>query len=282
MIDLHVHSNYSDGTNTVGQLINIAKGNKLSEFALTDHDTVLGLKPAMKLAEENNINIIPGIEVTGLSATNNIHILGYMIDYENSQLLDFIGLTNTFIKKNSLSLMAKLRKEGLIDYDPSCVEELNEFKDSIYLSDLIKSMIADGHPFKLSDWPDFFTETFAKIPTDMSRMLKEFPHSSADAVEIINTAGGISSFAHPAKLGDIDLDEMEKLIPHGLNGIEVYYPYHDKPLVKRYEEFCRRYKLVKTGGTDWHGEFTTWDSVMGQYGIKDSKFLFDYARNQSA
>ena len=278
MIDLHVHSNYSDGTDTVEQLIDIAKKSNLGEFALTDHDTVRGLKPAVELAEENQIRIIPGIEITGLSNRNNIHILGYMIDYENSQLLDFVGITNAFIKKNSLSLMAKLKKEGLIDYDPSRVEELKGFKDGIYFSDLLKAMIKDGYPLKLSDWPRFFTETFAKIPTDMSRMITEFPHTSEDAVEIIHTAGGISSFAHPAKLGAIDIKEMEKLIPHGLNGVEVYYPYHDRPLVKRYEEFCCRYNLVRTGGTDWHGEFTTWDSVLGQYGIKDTKLLFKHPK----
>ena len=272
MIDLHVHSNYSDGTDTVEELIDIAKERNVSEFALTDHDTVLGLKPAIKLAEKNNISIIPGIEVTSLSGENSIHILGYMIDYENSQLLDFIGLTNAFIKKNSLNFMTRLKKNGLIDYEPSRVEELKGFKDSIYLSDLIKAMIKDGYPMKLSDWPKFYTETFGKLSFEMTG---KFPHTSGDAVEIINTAGGISSFAHPAKLGDIDLSEMEKLIPQGLNGVEVYYPYHDRPLVKKYEEFCRKHNLIRTGGTDWHGEFTTWDSVLGQYGIKDSKILFN-------
>jgi hypothetical protein len=272
MIDLHVHSNYSDGTDTVEELIDIAKERNVSEFSLTDHDTVLGLKPVIKLADKNNINIIPGIEVTSLSGENSIHILGYMIDYENSQLLDFIGLTNAFIKKNSLNFMTRLKKNGLIDYEPSRVEELKGFKDSIYLSDLIKAMIKDGYPMKLSDWPKFYTETFGKLSFEM---IGEFPHTSGDAVEIINTAGGISSFAHPAKLGDIDLGEMEKLIPQGLNGVEVYYPYHDIPLVKKYEEFCRKHNLLRTGGTDWHGEFTTWDSVLGQYGIKDSKILFN-------
>lgn len=278
MIDLHVHSHYSDGTDSLEQLIDIAKERNVSEFALTDHDTIRGLSPAIELARQNNINIIPGIEVSGVSGKSSIHILGYMVDYENSQLLDFIGQTNSFIKKNSLNLMTKLKKNGLIDYNPSRVEQLKNFKDSIYLSDLIKAMIKDGYPLKLSDWPKFYTETFGKLSFTMSDMIGKFPCSSEDAVEIINTANGISSFAHPAKLGDIDLKEIKKLLPHGLNGIEVYYPYHNKPLVKRYEKFCCEHNLLRTGGTDWHGEFTTWDSVLGQYGIKDSKLLYEYNR----
>ncbi|SHI82361.1 hypothetical protein SAMN02745751_01126 [Dethiosulfatibacter aminovorans DSM 17477] len=273
MIDLHVHSNLSDGTDTIDELLDIAESRNVSEFALTDHDTVLGVEDIIKKGMKRNIKVIPGIELSTFSNGLSIHILGYMIDWKNSQLLDFINITNKHLREFSLGMMTRLKKDGVIDFSPDRVEELKTYKDAIYLSDLMKSMIHDGYQFKLEDWPKFFADTFGKYKMPMTNA---FPWAPEDAVEIITAAGGVSSFAHPARIGNADIKEMERLLPHGLNGVEVFYPYHDETLMRKYIDFCRANDLLKTGGTDWHGKFTYWDSKLGQYGVRDSKLLYEY------
>lgn len=274
MIDLHIHSSLSDGTDTIEELILLAEKRKVTEFSLTDHDTVMGVDNIISLSKTNEINIIPGIELSSVSNGHIIHILGYMIDYKNTQLKDFIKITNEYSKKYSLDMITKLNKNSLINYKAEKVEQFASFKEAIYLSDLIKAMIQDGYSLSLKEWPKFFNSTFGKLTLNYA---KNFPYKPAEAVEIIKLCNGISSFAHAARIGKDDLLEVEKVIPYGLSGLEVYYPYHDEKIVKRYLEFCSKHSLIATGGTDWHGAFTDWDAELGQYGIKDSKLLYEYA-----
>ncbi|HBH12584.1 MAG: PHP domain protein [Clostridiales bacterium 38_11] len=274
MIDLHIHSELSDGTDPIADIVEIAKENGIQELSLTDHDTVLGIEPITTIATQHDMTVIPAIELTSVSNGHSIHILGYLIDHNSRQLLDFIKITNEYTTKYSLDMISKLNRLGVVDYDASRVEELMSFKDSIYLSDLFKAMIQDGHPYKLKDWPAFYMRTYNRFSYNFP---EKFPFTSADAVEIIIEAKGIPVFAHPARLGSEDLKEMDKLLAHGLGGVEVYYPYHDDKLNKRYNDFVTRNHLVGTGGSDWHGDFTTWEAAIGQYGIKDTKLLYQYA-----
>jgi len=278
MIDLHIHSDLSDGTDSIEAIVEIARQNGIKEFSLTDHDSVSGINRISSIASQYDMTVIPAIELTSVSNGHSIHMLGYLIDHANRQLLDFIKITNEYTTKYSLDMIAKLKRLGVIDYSAARVEKLMSFKDSIYLSDLIKAMIIDGHPYTLKDWPAFYMRTYNRFSYTFP---ERFPFSSADAVEIIIEAGGIPVFAHPARLGNEDLKEMDKLLPHGLGGVEVYYPYHDDKLNKRYNDFVSKHNLVATGGSDWHGDFTTWDAIIGQYGIKDTKLLYQYADARS-
>ena len=132
-------------------------------------------------------------------------------------------------------------------------------------------MIAEGAPYTLKDWPDFFN---SKINQYHGHFIEKFPVHPSEVVEVINQPGGIAVFAHPARIGDADLKEMKLLLPHGLGGVEVYYPYHDTELVERYEFFANSNELIKTGGTDWHGsDLTTWNVEIGDYGLNNIKQL---------
>jgi hypothetical protein len=274
MIDLHIHSDLSDGTDSIENIVEIASQNGIKEFSLTDHDTVSGIDSITSIASQHDMIVIPAIELTSVSNGHSIHMLGYLIDHKNRQLLDFIKITNEYTTRYSLDMISKLNRLGVVDYSASRVEELMSFKDSIYLSDLYKAMILDGHPYKLKDWPGFYMRTYNRFSYTFP---EKFPFDSADAVEIIVEAGGIPVFAHPARLGNEDLKEMDRLLAHGLGGVEVYYPYHDDKLNKRYNDFVSKNNLVATGGSDWHGDFTTWEATVGQYGIKDTKLLYQYA-----
>lgn len=267
MIDLHIHSMFSDGTDSVDDIINIVKAKNITAISLTDHDTTFGIADIISKAENENIKIIPGIEISSVSNSHMIHILGYNIDIKNSQLQGLTKIIGEYYKKCFCEQYNWLKKNHIVDYDLDKILMHADFKQSIAPSDILKAMIADGASYTLKDWPEFYNTKIKQHPTNF---IEKFPIHPSEAVEVIRNAGGIPSFAHPARIGNDDISEMELLLHCGLGGLEVYYPFHDKDLIKRYEDFANKHDLVKTGGTDWHGkELTTWNAEIGDYGIKE-------------
>jgi len=267
MIDLHIHSIFSDGTDSLEDILNITHEKNVSAISLTDHDTTYGVADIVRKAKAKNIKVIPGVEISSVSNGHMIHILGYNIDINNTQLQDLLTVIGNYFIKFFCEQYNWLQKNHIVDYDLNKILMYADFKQSIAASDILKSMIADGAPYTLKDWPEFYNKKIRLYPSDF---IEKFPVHSSEAVEVIKQAGGLPSFAHPARIGNDDLSEMKLLIPHGLGGVEVYYPYHDKPLIERYEDFANKHNLIKTGGTDWHGfELTTWDVEIGDYGIKE-------------
>ncbi len=271
MIDLHIHSKFSDGTNTTDEIINIAKEKKLPAIALTDHDTTLGVREITKKAEKENITVVPGLEISSVSNGHSIHILGYNIDIENTQLQELLTKISNYFNETFLEHYSWLFKNNIVDFDINKIINYASYKQAISLSDILKAMIAEGAPYTLNDWPEFFN---SKVKLYHGHFIENFPVHSSEAVEVIRQAGGIPVFAHPARIGEADLKELELLLPHGLGGIEVYYPFHGSELVERYENYAQKHDLIKTGGTDWHGiELTTWNVEMGDFGIADLKTI---------
>ena len=272
MIDLHIHSKYSDGTDSIDEIIKIAKGKNIPALSLTDHDTTFGVAEMIEKAEIENIKAIPGVEISSVSNGHLIHVLGYNIDITNSQLQNLLKEIGNYFNKTFLEHYTWLQKNHVIDFDLNKILKYSDFKQSLALSDILKAMIDDGAPYTLKDWPEFFNSKIKLFPGH--HFIEDFPVHPSEAVEVIKQAGGIPVFAHPARIGNADLTEMELLLPKGLGGVEVYYPYHNKELVERYENFANEHGLIRTGGTDWHGnELTTWDSEIGDYGINSLNII---------
>ncbi|WP_326910502.1 PHP domain-containing protein [Sedimentibacter sp. MB31-C6] len=270
MIDLHIHSMFSDGTDSIDDIVEIVKEKNIPAISLTDHDTTYGVAEIINKTKPHNIKVIPGIEISSVSNGHLIHILGYNIDINNGQLQELLNRLANYFYVHFCEQYTWLQKNHIINFNLNKILKYAEFKQSIAPSDILKAMIANGAPYTLKDWPEFFNKKVRLYP---SNFIKDFPINSSEAVEIIKLAGGIPVFAHPARIGNADLPEMELLLPHGLGGIEVYYPYHDKKLINRYENFALKHNLIKTGGTDWHGtELTTWKAEIGDYGVNDLEY----------
>ncbi|MDW5299517.1 MAG: PHP domain-containing protein [Sedimentibacter sp.] len=272
MIDLHIHSKYSDGTDSIDEIIKIVKGKNIPALSLTDHDTTFGVAEMIDKAEMENIKAISGVEISSVSNEHLIHVLGYNIDITNKQLQDLLKIIGNYFNKTFLERYTWLQKNHIIDFDLNKILKYSDFKQSLALSDILKAMIDDGAPYTLKDWPEFFNSKIKLYPDH--HFIENFPVHPSESVEVIKQAGGIAVFAHPARIGNADLSEMELLLPRGLGGVEVYYPYHNKELVERYENFANEHELIKTGGTDWHGnELTTWNVEIGDYGVNSLKII---------
>lgn len=271
MIDLHIHSKFSDGTDSIDDILKIVKEKNIPAISLTDHDTTYGVKEIIEKAAKESIQVIPGVEISSISNGHIIHILGYNINIENSRLQDMLSVIGNYFTETFLEHYNYLYKNNILSFNIDKIIQYADYKQSIALSDILKAMIAHGEPYTLKDWPEFLQ---SKVLHYHGSFIEKFPVNPQEAVEVINQAGGTAVFAHPARIGNDDLKEMELLLSHGLGGVEVYYPYHDHELVKRYEEFAKKNDLLKTGGTDWHGtELTTWNVEIGDYGVTDKKYL---------
>lgn len=271
MIDLHIHSKYSDGIDTLDEILNIAKLKNIPAISLTDHDTTFGVLEIIEKAKSYNIKVVPGVEISSVSNGHLIHILGYNIDLQNTQLKDLFDILAKYFNNNFFEHYSWLQKNHYIDFELQKIIDFASFKQYISLSDIFKAMIQDGKPYTLKDWPVFFNKYIRHYK---SNFIDKFPIHPSEAVEVIEGAGGISAFAHPARIGvSSDIKEMEMLLSHGLSAVEVYYPYHDQILTKRYEEFTLKHDLIMTGGTDWHGnDLTTWNVEIGDYGVNELPF----------
>lgn len=243
-IDMHLHSNYSDGSFSPYALVDEAKKIGLDVISLTDHDTINGVVIAMAYGEEKAIKVLSGVEISAYSSTE-IHILGYNFDVQNSQLSNQL---NTFM------LQRQQRVEKIFDR----LEEFNIFLDresvkniqSVGRVHVAKLLVNSGHCATTNEAFDKYLGASGIAYLPSKRI------SSEEAVRMIVEAGGIAVIAHPQRLlaSEKLIPQIEQLIPYGLGGIEVYYPSHDESTSKQLLDIAKKYKLIATGGSDYHGE----------------------------
>lgn len=246
-VDFHTHSTSSDGTLTPTELVRYAEKRGLSAFALTDHDSVDGIKEAMTEAEKCNIEFIPGIEFSATDGTKK-HIIGLFIDPENETLLKTIETTKGRRKKRMADICDKLRNLGFdITYD-----EVLKFtgKEFVGRAHIAKVMVLKGYCKTVGEC---FEKYFGEGKIAYSEKGKI---TATDAIKAIRAAGGLAFLAHLNQT-HYDAEQLEKLLKElknaGLNGIEGYYPEYTQEQVSQYRKIAEKLGLAVAGGSDYHG-----------------------------
>lgn len=255
--DLHIHTNISDGSESYEEVINKAKDKGLTHIAITNHDTVRGLREAINYGEKVGIKVIPGIEISAYDFKNNrkVHILGYNMS------LDGFNINNlcykTLINRNSASTeqISKLLCEGY-DVDFSYISKVSEKSRIIYkqhIMDALKSKhYCDG----------IYCDLYRKLFKNNGICAIDIEYVDAvKAVEAIQNDGGVAVLAHPGQLNSYSM--IVELVKHGLWGIEVYHHSHNEEDVKRVKEYAKKYNLHLTGGTDYHGRYNDFPIEIG-------------------
>lgn len=265
--DLHIHSFYSDGTNSPEELVKLAKENNVSVIAMADHDTIEGVEELLLEANRNNILAVPATEISTSIAGVRIHILGYNIDLKNMALQKFFKDISYARTENTRQILNKLNTLKSLKYSWEDVLNHNIGKNWICSSHVYESMKKDGIYLDWKEWPGFYDKYFSK---NSIAYIDIDGFTAKDAIDIILKAGGLPVVAHPKLIGDDS--QILKLIKFGIKGIEVYYPAHDYNDIKKYYEIAKKYDLMITGGTDWHGELTKWDVTIGEYGLSSEEF----------
>ncbi len=272
MIDLHTHSFHSDGTETPRQLVERAKGARLTLFSIADHDTIAGLEEALVAARAFGVAFIPALELTVDLYGGHAHLLGYGIDRQYNELRNALlwrqeGRRVQFREKVRLA-NTRLHADGKGVLDADAL--LKEIKGIPGRPHIARAIVAMG-------WEQKFRPAFDKYLIDYIPETAAF--KPAQAIELIHHAGGLAVIAHPGSdeigLGRFAKTEPEAraalkgLIAQGLDGIEVWTPAHTPETRAFYEKMAEELHLLITGGTDWHGP--TFDApAPGEFEIPDT------------
>lgn len=248
-MDLHTHTLYSDGDKTPKQIIQMAKEIGLTTIAITDHDMISGIKT---LTEEDleGINFIPGVEMTAKVPRARMHILGYGIDIYNEFLNE--KLDNRVDVRNLLLYVEYLDKMFNIKFSQEELDKIISKPGNIGRPELGKLLIKYGYA---ADQDEAF-DNYLNPVMDKCRHLK-VGYSKEECIEMILEAGGIPVLAHPIslKLTEEELiKELKYLKSIGLMGIETRHIHHTPEYTNMLERIADELDLLKTGGTDYHGE----------------------------
>lgn len=248
LIDLHIHSTYSDGSLPPAALVTLAKDVGLEAIALTDHDTMAGTAEALELGLLQGIEVIAGIEISSWHQSTPMHILGYGLRYDDPLL----------------ALRLEKLQEGREVRNAKIIDNLNRLGIEVSLDELrvYSAYGQTGRPHIAELLVG--KGVVASREKAFDRYLKRgavayeerFRYEATDAITMIREAGGVAVLAHPASL-DPSLQKIPGLLRDlaevGLEGIEVHYPTHSRKIITLLQGFAEKIGLLSTGGSDFHG-----------------------------
>ncbi len=245
--DLHIHTYFSDSSASPLEVVQEASDQGLTCIAITDHDTMEGVTPAIQAAR-GTLEVIAGIEISTEMQNKDIHILGYFINIEdkdlNARLIECQNVRMDRMKK----MIEKLDELGIknISWQEVCAQGPVKSLGRPHLANLL---IQKG-------WVKSHDEAFAKyLGEGCPAYVSKLKISPFEAIQLIRQAGGVAVLAHPM------FNKRDELIPSfveaGLEGIEVYYPNSTASVFRYYERIARKHNLVVTGGSDSHGKIKT-------------------------
>ncbi|HEX7654984.1 MAG TPA: PHP domain-containing protein [Verrucomicrobiae bacterium] len=241
--DLHLHTQFSDGTFTPEELVWHAQKQGLACIALTDHDTVEGCERTAAACAKVMMEFVPGAELTAEHADTEVHILGYFLDIHNPLLLERIAHFQTNRQQRIYEMCAALNKLG-VPLKPEAVFALANCK-SPGRPHVARALVKE----KLIGNLDEAFERFLK--KGRPAWVPKTKMSALESVQLIHQAGGLAVMAHPG-LNRTD-DIIPDLVAAGLDGIECFHTKHSTVMSERYLELAEKHGLLVTGGSDCHG-----------------------------
>ena len=258
-IDLHVHTTVSDGKHSPAAIVQKAVDLKLEVIAISDHDNVGGIIPALNAAAPfPGLTVIPGVELSTDVATGEVHVLGYFIDYLNQDFEANLERMRHSRISRAQKMVEKLNKLGVkIDY--ARVQQIAG-EGTVGRPHIAQAMMEKGY---ISE----FKEAFSRyIGHNGPAYVERDKLTPAEAVELINKTGGLAVLAHPYTSGDVE-KTISDLKAVGLVGMEVYYGGYSPEDVTRLLRVADANNLIPTGGTDYHGISEGSEIMMGNVDV---------------
>ena len=242
--DLHLHTTASDGRLEPKEIVSLAIKVGLDVIAITDHDTIDGVVPALTAASgSHSLTVIPGVEINTDVARGEVHILGYFIDYTDKKLAATLQKLQDSRRGRAQKMIAKLGKLGMkIDWQR--VSELVQ-DGSVCRPHIARALLEKGY---VSSEKEAFDKYIGHNGPAYVERYKLLP---VEVVKLILEARGLPVLAHPADIADLD-ELVPKLKAAGLVGLEVYYRDYGPEIIARLARIAKQYDLITTGGTDYH------------------------------
>jgi hypothetical protein len=247
-IDLHAHTVHSDGTETPAELVQAALAAGLDVVAITDHDSTGGWQEALEEAEGTGLTVVPGIELSTQLDYASVHVLGYLVDPADRNLLDEMART----REERFGRAEAMVRRISADYDVSWDDVLAQTAEGATIGrpHIADALVAKGLV------PDR-SAAFATILHWRGGYYR--PHRAplpVDGVRLIREAGGVPVIAHPGARGPdhlFDEARIAALVDAGLAGLEIDHRDNSAAAKVRWADVARRYGLITTGSSDYHG-----------------------------
>ena len=277
-VDLHVHSNASDGTFSPSQVVELAKNAGLDAFALTDHDTTAGVPEALEKGRDLNIEVIPGIEVSSSFDGTEIHILVLFVNSDDPVLAAMLEKMRISRDRRNEKMLENLAADGIsFTKEEICGDNPDTIITRAHIAHaLVAKGICSG-----------MDQAFKKYLQYGGRYCPQKEHlSPEEVVKTLISNGAFVALAHPFqyKFGD---KKTEELIAHmadlGMKGLEVYHSSNNKLESMKLQEMAVRHHLLPTGGSDFHGGNKPDISIgTGRGGLRVSSLLLEDIKRERA
>lgn len=248
MIDLHIHTNMSDGQFSPAETVRLAAQKGVSCIAITDHDTVAGFDEARRAASEVGIECISGIEIS-VQGNRELHILGYHIDCGNPGLTEacdnFIRLREQRVSR----IFTYLSQNGVLLTEEQLQRHVRQ--RAAGRPHFARAMLDAGFVSSIQEAYDRY------LGTPEFDSVERTKPAARDGLKMILDAGGVPVLAHPAllKLDDENVQALiSDLVDAGLKGLECYYSRHTPEQTAQYLKYAEKFGLIVTAGSDFHGE----------------------------
>ena len=252
MVDLHMHSSFSDGSDTPTQLVEKAKRLGLTAIALTDHDTIDGIPEFIMAGKQLGMITVPGVEIsvdTKLPNNGHMHMLGLFIDPQSKRLKETLDYLRTQRNIRAEKIIRKLNELGVSITLEELLEEAGE--GSIGRPHVAKILVRKGVVSSIQEAFDIYLAKGKPAYMDKVKLGEE------DAITMIHDAGGLAILAHAHLMNYDTFDEARQRILElksiGLDGFEIYYSTMPEEYTRGLIELANQEGFVVSGGSDYHG-----------------------------
>lgn len=257
--DLHLHTTASDGRLEPQEMVSLAVKVGLDVIAITDHDSISGITPALAAARAyHSLTVIPGVELSTDVPRGEVHLLGYFVDYTDSNLAITLDRLRGSRQGRALRMIAKLRDLG-VEIQEQRVLELAQ-GGSVGRPHIAQALLEAGYVASLTEAFDKYIGRNGPAYAEREKM------TPVESVKLIAGVRGLPVLAHPA-----DIEDLDKLIPElikaGMIGIEVYYAKYTTKVISRLLKIAEHYQLITTGGTDYHHFEDGTETMIGEIPI---------------
>lgn len=269
-VDLHIHTTISDGLHTPEEIITLASEQRLGTIAVTDHDALEGVAPAMLAASGLPLTVIPGVELSTEAQDNEIHILGYFIDITNTPLNQTLVSLREGRLHRAQDMLTKLDALGMpLDWE----DVLNLSGDgALGRPHIAAAMLQAGY---VESTQQAFTQYLGRGGAAYVPRFKVAPET---AIDLIRGAGGIAVIAHPWYVQHL----VPALVGAGLTGLEAYYSGYTGEMSAALVRLARQLGLLVTCGSDFHGLERLPNNILGAVSMPENDFkaFMAYGRNR--
>ena len=240
-VDLHLHSTASDGQYSPSELVAMALERDLLVIAITDHDTTEGIDEALEAARGTGLEVIPGVEISCDVPHEEVHLLGYYLDHHHPALQGKLRAMRDARLQRAKGMLAKLAALGF----PLPWEMVAELagEGSVGRPHVARAMVKMGYVVSNSEAFDLY------IGRNGPAYVERYKISPLDAVSLVKVARGWPVLAHPLKVTHF----LPELVEGGLVGLEVYYNGYSPEDIRELAALARKFDLIPTGGSDFHG-----------------------------